>query len=239
MTERSLVVAPGPRPRTVSTEHGEILAIPDGWSLLPPGDAALTGRVKKAGASWQVEERRGRKRFSRGVWAETAAIERIRAELLREREDPAYTRKLEGGRQRRAVEQTRYEGEFEAAILRFLSFAPRHAELAARLSRAITEHAVPVGSGTVARTQRIPIERRAEAATIAWLRHATTSYDDMHIPRVKGMRREVRRELAQRSRQLLERYRRGEAVAAESCLLSRGLKQSAPRPAPAAAERVS
>lgn len=29
---------------------------------------------------------------------------------------------------------------------------------------AITDHAVPVGSGTVARTQRIPIERRAEAA---------------------------------------------------------------------------
>lgn len=53
----------------------------------------------------------------------------------------------------------------------------------------MTAHATPVGSGTVARTSRIPIERRAEAAVIAWLRHQTTAYDDMKIPRVKGRRR--------------------------------------------------
>eukprot|EP01035_Chromulina_nebulosa_P056444 gene56444-77358_t len=57
-------------------------------------------------------------------------------------------------------------------------------------------HATPVGSGTVARTKRIPIEQRAEAATIAWMRHQTTGYDSMTIPREKGLRREVRRMLA-------------------------------------------
>ena len=88
----------------------------------------------------------------------------------------------------------------------------------------LVAHAVPVGSGTVARTKRIPIERRAEAATIAWLRHATTAYDTMQIARVKGMRREVRRLLAERSRQLLGCYRRGDAIAPESCLLTRGLQ---------------
>ena len=47
---------------------------------------------------------------------------------------------------------------------------------------------------------------------IAWLRHQTTGYDGMVIPRVKGNRREVRRMLARRSHELLARYRRGEAV---------------------------
>jgi hypothetical protein len=95
------------------------------------------------------------------------------------------------------------------------------------LAFAIAAHAVPVGSGTVARTQRIPIEQRAEAATIAWLRHATTAYDSMSIPRVKGMRREVRRMLADRSRQLLGRYRRGEAIEAGTCILHRALTKRA------------
>ena len=45
----------------------------------------------------------------------------------------------------------------------------------------------------------------------------------MPIPRVKGMRREVRRMLAARSRELLEVYRRGERVDPARCLLERGL----------------
>ena len=94
-------------------------------------------------------------------------------------------------------------------MLAFLAFHPSYAELAGRLARAVTDHATPVGSGTVARTTRIPVEQRAEAAVIAWMRHQTPGYDGIAIPRVKGRRREVRRMLAQRSRQLLERYRRG------------------------------
>jgi hypothetical protein len=46
----------------------------------------------------------------------------------------------------------------------------------------VTTHAAPVGSGTVARTERIPIERRAEAAVIAWMRHQTTAYDNLALP---------------------------------------------------------
>ena len=96
--------------------------------------------------------------------------------------------------------------------MKFLAFHPAHADLADRLARAVTDHATPVGSGTVARTKRIPVEQRAEAAVIAWMRHQTTAYDSMTIPRVKGKRREVRRMLAQRSKELLSRYRSGEAV---------------------------
>lgn len=97
----------------------------------------------------------------------------------------------------------------------FLTFHPRHADLADRLARAVTDHATPVGSGTVARTKRIPVEQRAEAAVIAWMRHQTTAYDGMSIPRMRGKRREVRRQLASRSRELLDRYRRGESTTAE------------------------
>src|SRR5690606_14306898 len=92
-----------------------------------------------------------------------------------------------------------------------------------KLAVLITEHATPVGSGTVARTERIPIERRAEAAFIAWLRHQTTAYDDMRIERVKGRRREVRRELAEVSRALLALHRRDEVHAVQACELCRAV----------------
>ena len=72
------------------------------------------------------------------------------------------------------------------------------------------------------RPRRIPVGRRAEAAVIAWMRHQTTGYDGMMIPRVKGKRREVRRMLAQRSQELLARYRRGGPVP-EGCPLKKAL----------------
>lgn len=50
---------------------------------------------------------------------------------------------------------------------------------------------------------------------IAWMRHRTTGYDGMVIPRVRGKRREVRRMLARRSQELLGRYRRGEVIPSE------------------------
>ena len=105
-----------------------------------------------------------------------------------------------------------YVEDFRGAVSTFLGFASCHTDLADRLVDAVTTHATPVGSGTVARTQRIPIEQRAESAVVAWLRHATTTYDNLKIARVKGKRREVRRELAQQSRRLLEKYRAGHAV---------------------------
>jgi hypothetical protein len=86
------------------------------------------------------------------------------------------------------------------------------------MAKAISDHATPVGSGTVARTKRIPVEQRAEAAVIAWMRHQTTGYDSMVIPRVKGKRREVRRMLAARSKELLAKYRAG-LPPAENCPL--------------------
>jgi hypothetical protein len=208
----------------VRDESGALLPIPPGWELLPPGDAALTRRVKAAGPVWTMQERRGRKVFSLGMYAPTARISQLKAALVEERANPAYARKLEAGQQRRERAQAAYVLEFRAEVLGFLDFAPRYRELAQVLAQAIAEHATPVGSGTVARTQRISVDRRAEAATIAWMRHATTEYDDMKIARVKGLRREVRRALAERSRRLLDGYRRGQVIEDSECPLRRALR---------------
>jgi hypothetical protein len=200
--------SPGSQPRTVRTSGGEVIAVPGDWERLLPGDAALTRRVKLAGPHWIVQEKRGGRLFSRGLWAPASTIERIRAELTAERATEGYARKREAGVKRRVKVQAEYVEDFFAAVVRFLAFHERHSAVAQCLAHAVTEHATPVGSGTVARTQRIPVERRAEAAVIAWMRHQTTGYDSMVIPRSKGSRREVRRMLAQRSKELLASYRR-------------------------------
>jgi len=216
-------VRPGSRPRHVLNEWGTLEAVPEDWALLPPGDAALSRRIKQDGPTLTVIEIKGRKRFSRGIWAPRARIEALRAGLAAERQDPSYRKQLDAGRRRRAAAQEVYAEDFKAAVFVFLAFHARYASAAETLAGLIAEHATPVGSGTVARTQRIPIEARAEAATIAWLRHQTTGYDRMNIPREKGRRREVRRMLAQRSVQLLERYRAGQTIDPVQCPLHRAL----------------
>ncbi len=223
--------APGPTSTTVRNADGRVLAVPDSWVLLPPGDAALTRRVKLAGDYWAVQEKKGRKVFSRGIWALAATVDRVRAELEAERATEGYARTKEAEARRKDKIQAAYVVDFFQAVRSFLGFHPTYAALADRLARAVTEHATPVGSGTVARTQRMLIERKAEAAVIAWLRHQTMTYDSMRIARAKGERRHVRRLLAQRSQELLGRYRRGESVGDE-CLLQRALALEAGRPTP-------
>ncbi len=183
--------------------------------------------MKSAGASWTVQVKKGRKLFSQGVWAPAAHIAQAKSELEDERSTVAYAKKRAASAARREVEQGKYVDEFTEAVRSFLNFHERYRALAERLAKAIAAHATPVGSGTVARTKRIPVEQRAESAVIAWLRHQTTGYDNMHIERVKGRRREVRRMLAERSRELLKLYRDGRPVV--TCALTAALeKPSAP-----------
>ena len=142
-----------------------------------------------------------------------------------ERSTDAYAKRRQRDLARREKQQTAYVADFHDAVLAFLNFDDRFGEMAETLAGAITAHATPVGSGTVARTERIPLSRRAESAVIAWLRHQTTAYDHMKIPRVKGKRREVRRMFAVESRRLLKRYRRGEAGADPRCPLQLALQR--------------
>lgn len=216
-----LIYSPGPQPRTVVTPDRLVLAVPANWEHLPPGDATLTRRVKQAGEHWTLVEWIRRKAYKRGIYAPSATIARIRAELVAERATESYAKQRKAAAKRREKEQSEYVEDFTAAVLAFLDFHPDHAELAEKLAIAVAQHATPIGSGTVARTERIPIERRAEAAVIAWMRHNTTDYDSLQIRRQKGLRREVRRELAQDSKLLLKDYRRGDVI--EDCPLKRAL----------------
>src|SRR5258706_2935592 len=203
MSLQTRIVSPGPSARAVRTAAGEVLLAPADWVLVPPGDAGLTRRIKAAGPTWTVQERRGRKTVSQGVWAASAHVEAARVALAAERATPQYAKRREADARRRDVEQADYVTEFRQAVLSYLAFHPQHARLAEELAKAVADHATPVGSGTVARTEGIPVEERAEAAVIAWMRHKTTAYDTMAIPRVKGKRREIRRMLAGGSKTVL------------------------------------
>ena len=86
----NIIFTPGPTENTVPSLDGEVLTVPEGWELLPPGDATLTRRVKAAGEHWAVQFMKGRKKFSRGVWAPAGTINRIRAELENERSTDEY-----------------------------------------------------------------------------------------------------------------------------------------------------
>jgi hypothetical protein len=211
-----LVLAPTADPRVFLAPDGTRHTAPPGWACLPPGDAGLTRRVKSLGPSWAIIEKKGRKAFSKGLWAPSENIVSAKSALEAERSTPAYAKKRAAASARRDHEQAAYIVSFEVEVLQFLRFAQSFEALARDIARRVTAHATPVGSGTVARTERIPIERRAESAVIAWMRHQTTAYDRMAIPRVAGKRREVRRELATVSRAILDLHRRdlGHPVAA-------------------------
>lgn len=225
MSIETLEVSPSSKPRHVVNAKGETIKVPESWALLEPGDAALSRRIKKDGPTWTMKEKKGRRLFSKGIWAPADRITALRAELERERLDPSYQKKLDAGRKRREQEQIAYAADFESSVREYLAFAPAYAALAEKMAKQIADHATPVGSGTVARTKRIPIEQRAQAATIAWMRHQTTAYDDMAIPRAKGQRREVRKLLAKRSKQLLNDYRNG-AERPPNCPLAAALTEA-------------
>src|SRR5262245_58460835 len=112
MADQTRIVSPGPDARSVRTAQGEVLRVPEGWVLVPPGDAALTRRVKAAGPTWTVQEKKGRKTFSRGVWAAATTVDAIREQLAVERASPQHSKKLEAGARRREREQGEYVGEF-------------------------------------------------------------------------------------------------------------------------------
>ncbi len=230
MPNQTRVVKPGPDDRTVLTDTGETLCVPSSWALLKPGDAGVTRRVKAAGPSWTVKAKRGRRVISLGVWADAKTIQDVSAAFAEERSTDAYLKKQRSAKARRDKTQSAYVEEFETSVFEFLNFDSRYQSLAKEIAAAVAQHATPVGSGTVARTKRIPVQQRAEAAVIAWLRHQTTAYDDMVIPRVKGKRRAVRRMLAEKSRLLLGVYRAGKTIAPQRCLLRRALaKRESPQ----------
>jgi hypothetical protein len=156
-----------------------VIEMPEGWELLPSGDAFLTRRVKAAGEYWLVWRPRSRSvphRRLLGLLAPSAAIEAARAEAEATLEVRS-TRQAQGARYR-ARREDDYRQELTEAIVAFLDFAPEHAELAARIAADAAGRAGEVGSGRVGRTRKLSLDQRAELAARALIRHRHTSYED-------------------------------------------------------------
>ncbi|MDA3972335.1 MAG: DUF2293 domain-containing protein [Desulfobulbaceae bacterium] len=222
MAHSHRIVQPSRVAGTVLSTSGEQLSPPGGWDFLPAGDAAVTRSVKSKGATWVVQVKMGRRVISKGIWADKTHILASQQEVAARRASPEYARKRKTDLARREVKHLAYVDTFHDEVVGFLGFHPRYQQEAHILAQRVTDHATPVGSGTVARTERIPVAQRAEAAVIAWMRHQTTAYDSMTIPRVKGRRREVRRHLAAKSIEVLRAYRQGDEVS-QSCPLQKVL----------------
>lgn len=217
------IVKPGTEGKLIG-EKGETLTPPAGWSYLPAGDAGITRKVTSKGVYWRVEIKKGRRTMALGIWAPKDTVESAINEVQEMRLTDQYKKKQIYALDRREKKQGEYQEEFLEAIKVFLNFHPNYKEMEHQLAQAVTVHATPVGSGTVARTQMIPIEQRALLAVMAWMRHQTTGYDHLKIARVKGERRAVRRTLAQQSEALLNRYRQG-LPAQQNCPLLAAVSQ--------------
>lgn len=159
-------------------DHGDV-EIPEGWELLPSGDAFLTRRVKATGVYWVAwKPRSGSRRHRRliGVWAPSATIAAARVEAEETAEKRQRARKH--GAEARARAAQRDRAALEGAILEFLQFAEEHQEVARRIAEGAAARAAVVGSGRVGRTRTISLNERAGLAARAYIRHNLTSYED-------------------------------------------------------------
>ena len=93
-------------------------------TLLPPGDAALTRRTKAAGDHWIVKEKKGRRNYSKGVWAPKTTIEQIRKDLAAERSTEGFAKRKKAAAKRRIKIQAEYVDDFHGAVVTFLDFHP-------------------------------------------------------------------------------------------------------------------
>ncbi len=221
-TRSFLVTKDDPR---LKDKSGKIYSIPAGWDNLPAGDASITRKLKSLGPSWTVQEKKGRKSFSHGVWAAKEHIATAQALVAAQRADPKYQHKLAQAKVRREEKEAVFGEDFQQAIIEFLNFDNKYQPLLEQLSVLIKDHAVPVGSGTVARSASVRLEDKAALAVMAWMRHQTSSYDSTAVPRIKGARRELRRQIARQSERILAKYRSGENIDINLCPLYKALQR--------------
>ena len=204
---------------------GKVFLIPIGWENLPAGDASVTRKMKSLGPSWTVQEKKGRKIFSHGVWAAKENIDKAKALVEAQRADPKHRKKLAQAKVRRETKETVFAESFQQEITKFLNFNKRYHPLVKQLSVLVKEHAVPVGSGTVARSSSVTLDDKAALAVMAWMRHQTSAYDSTSVPRIKGARRELRRQIARQSERILDRYRSGEDIDFKVCPLYKAVNR--------------
>lgn len=204
-------MSPGPQGKIIN-EYGKLEKPPQDWDFVPAGNAALTRKITAKGTCWRIQIKKGKRLQSQGIWAPNSYIEAAKKEVEAMLASPDYEKKKATAAKARNKKQEAYAIDFELAVAQYLNFHSMYQVLAQTMARLVTTHAIPVGSGTVARTQLIPLQDRASKAVIAWMRHATTKYDNMKIARIKGQRRAVRKQLAIDSIDVLKTYQAGAPV---------------------------
>ena len=209
--------------RRLKDKTGKVYSVPTGWENLPAGDASVTHKMKSLGPTWTVQEKKGRKAFSHGVWAAKEQIEEAKILVEAQRADPKHQKKLAQLKVRREEKETVFGENFQQEIIEFLNFDQKHHLLVEQLSKLVKEHAVPVGSGTVARSSSVTLDDKAALAVMAWMRHQTSTYDSTSVARIKGARRELRQQIARQSERILAKYRSGEDVDFGGCPLYKAL----------------
>jgi hypothetical protein len=202
---------------------GKVYSVPAGWQKLSSGDASITRKLKSLGPSWTVQEKKGRKSFSHGVWAAKEHIEAAKSLVEAQRADPKHQKKLAQAKVRREEKEVVFGTDFQQEIIKFLNFDKKYQALVEQLAVLVKEHAVPVGSGTVARSSSVTLDDKAALAVMAWMRHQTSAYDSTSVPRIKGARRELRRKIARQSERILAKYRSGDEVDFILCPLYKAL----------------
>lgn len=223
MNNNKRIVKPGPNGSLIG-EKGESLSPPTHWKFLPAGDAGITRKVTAKGEFWRVQIKKGKRLISKGIWAPAITIQQAQQDVKEIRSTDEYKKKRIYDLNRREKKQSEYEVEFCKHVKTYLHFHPKYKSIEKQMAEAITEHAIPVGSGTVARTAMIPVEERAARAVIAWMRHQTTAYDHIQIAHIKGERRAVKREFAKQSKVILSKYRSGEIISVH-CPLRNALQK--------------
>ena len=181
--------------------------------------------MKAAGDHWVVQEKEGRKVFSRGVWAPAATIERIRAELEAERSTEGFAKKKEADARRREKAQAEYVEDFLGAVVAFLAFhpKPRRSRRPAGPCRHRSRHAGRQRHGR-------PDEAHPGRAAGRGRRHRLDAPPDDRLrrhgdPTGQGQAAGGPADAGPAIQELLERYRRGEPVG-EECPLKRALAAS-------------
>ncbi len=210
---------------SLKDKAGNIFTVPNGWANLPAGDASVTRKLKSLGPTWTVQEKKGRKMFSHGVWAAAEQIQEAKTLVEAQRADPKHQKKLAQAKVRRDEKEEVFGEDFQQAIVAFLNFHNKYQTLVEKLAVLVKEHAVPVGSGTVARSSSVTLQDKAALAVMAWMRHQTSNYDSTSVPRIKGARRELRKKIARQSERILAKYRSGVDADLSDCPLYKALNK--------------
>ena len=96
----------------VFIHDGQHVSLPEGWVQIPSGDAGLTRRLKAAGEYRVLFHMRRNRMEAIGLWVPEKIADQVRAELEKERSDPAWQKKLNASRRMRERKQAEYEKEF-------------------------------------------------------------------------------------------------------------------------------